>query len=118
MSGMPDLSSLLGQAVEMQKRMAEASERLGELTAEGAAGGGLVKVTANGRREVVAVKIDPAALADGDVEMLEDLLGAAATVALETAGRLAEEQMRSAAGGLPPGGMDLGRIGKLLGGLG
>jgi len=119
MSGNPDLSGLLGRVGQMQKKMAEVAARLGELTAEGAAGGGAVRVVANGRREVVRVTIDPAAIADGDVELLEDLIRAATNVALKKAGEAAEAEMRSATGldGLPAlGDADLGEIGNLLGG--
>ena len=118
MSEMPDLGGLLGEVARMQQRMAEVSERLGEIRGEGIAGGGLVGVVANGRREVVSVRIDPKALEDGDVELLEDLIRAAANVALKRAAEEADAAMKSALGGFVPPGMDLAQLTRMLGGTG
>jgi len=89
----------------MQTRMQEVQDEVAQKTVEASAGGGMVTVTANGKGEILSVKIDPTLLKDGDVEMLEDLVLAA----VNEAHRRAEEMMKSAlsriagplAGGFP-----------------
>lgn len=93
-----NVAKLMEQAQRMQ---AELHRALRELQAEGSAGGGLVRVTLNGVRELVAVSIDPQALAEGDPRLLEDLV----LVAWEEASRVLEERSKEvlARFGLPPG---------------
>lgn len=71
-----NLGNLMKEAQKMQQRMQEAQEELSKLTVEGEAGGGLVKMTMNGRHDILKVKI-AATLLEEDVEMLEDLVAAA-----------------------------------------
>ena len=78
------LQGLLQQATAMQQRVQEAQARAGQKTAWGEAGGGLVRVQANGKLEIVRVEIDPA-IAKDDVEMLQDLVVAASNAALTNA---------------------------------
>lgn len=86
----PGLGNLMRQAQQIQENMEKAQAELGSLEVTGEAGGGMVRVTMNGRHEVRGVRIDPAALgqllapaasadsaAGADKEMLEDLVAAA-----------------------------------------
>jgi DNA-binding YbaB/EbfC family protein len=73
----PDLSELLKQAQAMQEQLMSAQEAAAEQEVEGVAGGGAVRITASGGMEFLSVRIDPAALADGDTTMVEDLVLAA-----------------------------------------
>lgn len=71
-----NLSSLMKEAQKMQQKMQEAQQQLTELQVTGESGGGLVKITMNGRHDVSNVKINQNLMED-DVEMLEDLIAAA-----------------------------------------
>ena len=73
---MDNLNNLMKEAQKMQKRMQDAQEQLTELHVDGEAGGGMVKITMNGRHNALGAKIK-ASLLDEDVEMLEDLVVAA-----------------------------------------
>ena len=89
---MKNLGQMMKQAQEMQAKMAEMQQRLADTEVEGASGGGMVRVVLNGKGEMRSVKIDPALVDPGDVEVLEDLIVAAAgdaksKVEAEVAGR-------------------------------
>ena len=81
------LGSLMKQAQQMQSRMTEAQDALAELRVEGEAGGGLVRVTVDGKGVVKALAIDPSLVASGDVSVLEDLIVAACGAAGRKGGR-------------------------------
>jgi DNA-binding YbaB/EbfC family protein len=74
---------------------------LTQRTVTGSAGGGMVTATADGRGQIRGLRIDPAVLADGDVEMLEDLILAAVTEAQRRAEEFYREELRKVTGGLP-----------------
>ena len=95
-----DIQYLMKQAKKLEKAMAEAREKLGELTVEGESGGGLVKVTMNGRCEVVKLAIDPRAIDPAEKAMLEDLLTAALNATAEKARAAADEHLGKATGGV------------------
>jgi hypothetical protein len=80
--------------------MRRTQESLATRTVDGESGGGMVSATANGRGEIMKIKIDPQAVDPRDVAMLEDLVAAAVNVALKRARELAEQEMRRATGGL------------------
>lgn len=105
---MKDLMKMMKQAQEIQGRMQQMQEELASLQVEGQSGGGLVKVTLNGKMEARAVKVDPSLLKPEDGEMLEDLILAAfqdAKVKVEAA---MQEKMREVTGDLPlPPGLKL-----------
>lgn len=109
MEGM-DLQKLMQLSQQMQSRMAEIQEDLEQKTVTAQAGGGIVEVTTNGKGQVQRVKIDPSVVDPDDVEMLEDLIAAAASEAFRRALEEMEGEMRRATGGLPLPGM-----GNLLG---
>jgi DNA-binding YbaB/EbfC family protein len=95
-----DIQYLMKQAKKLEKAMAEAREKLGELTVDGESGGGLVKVTMNGRCDVVKLTIDPKAIDPNDKAMLEDLLTAALNATAEKARAAADEHLGKATGGV------------------
>ena len=89
----------------MQAQMARMQEELAGQTVEGEAGQGAVKVTVNGQREPIAVKIDPAAVDPDDMTLLEDLVLTAMKNALAAAQELEQEQVQKMTAGLLPPGM-------------
>ena len=95
---------IMKQAQKLQKQMLEIQQEIGEKTVEGSSGGGMVKVTVNGRQEIIEVKIDPEVIDPEDIELLEDLVLAAVNNAMEKAKDMMEEEM----GKLLPG--NLGNI--------
>jgi DNA-binding YbaB/EbfC family protein len=96
-----NLADLMRNAGKLRESMEKANEALGQVRVEAAAGGGVVTATVNGRLEVVAVRIDPKLLADGDAELLEDLVTAAVNQGLAKAREAAARSISSLAGGLP-----------------
>lgn len=102
MGGM-NMQQMMKQAQKMQQDMARMQEELGmrELTAQ--AGGGVVKATVYGRKELKCVEISPSCVDPDDVEMLQDLITAAVNEAL----RMADEMMNAEMGKLT-GGINLG----------
>jgi DNA-binding YbaB/EbfC family protein len=82
-----NMQKLMKQAQKMQSDMAKLQEELGSMTVEASSGGGMVTVVANGKQDIVSVKIKPEAVDPDDVEMLEDLLLAAITEARGRAGK-------------------------------
>jgi hypothetical protein len=99
------MMSLLRNGGKLQEEMKKFQEQVGTITAEGSAGAGYVTVKANGRQEVVAVRISPEALALNDREMLEDLVAAAVNQSLaKVREQVAQESAKLAANmGLPAG---------------
>lgn len=99
------LAGLFRSASKIKEEMEKLQQRLGQLTAEGDAGAGMVKVRVNGRMEIQAVSISEEALQANDKEMLEDLIRAAINQALERIRRqISEETGKMASGfGLPAG---------------
>ena len=106
---MTNIGKMLKQAQEMQTRMAELQESLGALEVEGAAGGGLVRVTLTGKGEMRRLSIDPSLVQGDEVEMLEDLIVAAFNDGKAKVEQLVQERMAEVTGGLKlPPGLDLG----------
>ena len=98
-----NIGQLLQQAQRMQDNLKRAQEELAQLEVTGNAGGGMVSVTLTGRMEARKVRIEPSALADG--EMLEDLIAAAINDAVRRAEAVSQEKMGKLTAGmpLPPG---------------
>lgn len=105
------MADMFGRVMDMQRKIAEAQEALASKTASAEAGGGMVKVTANGAQRVTAIKIEPDAVDLDDLELLEDLIIAGVNKALEQAQALAKEEMSKAAGGMMPPGFDMSQLG-------
>ncbi|MFN7645192.1 MAG: YbaB/EbfC family nucleoid-associated protein [Burkholderiales bacterium] len=95
------LAGLMKQAQQMQDNLKKAQEALAGVEVEGQSGAGLVKVVITCRNDVKRVTIDPSVVADGDKEMLEDLVVAAMNDALRRAEQTASERMGSVTAGLP-----------------
>ncbi len=102
---MKNLGQMMKQAQEMQAKMAEMQQKLAEAEVSGASGGGMVQVTMNGKGELRGIKIDPKIVDPGDVEVLEDLIVAAAADAKAKVEAHVAEKMKELTGGinLPPG---------------
>ncbi len=83
MRGMGNMQGMMKKMQKMQKEMMEAQEELNAKEFEGTAGGGMVKVTVNGQREVLGVNLDPSVVDPEDVEMLQDLVVVAINDALK-----------------------------------
>lgn len=105
------MADMFGKVMDMQRKMAEAQETLAAFTVTAEAGGGMVKVTANGQQRVTAVKIEANVIDPADPEMLEDLIIAGVNKALDEASALARDEMSKAAGSFLPPGMDLSKFG-------
>jgi DNA-binding YbaB/EbfC family protein len=99
------LAKLLKQAQELQENLEKVKEELGELQVEGTSGGGMVRVRANGRMEILKVDISPEALDPSNPKKLEDLVAAAVNQALGKARRAADERMAKLTTGILPPGM-------------
>lgn len=95
------LGDLMKQMQKMQASVEKMQEELAAKTVEGSAGGGMVKVTANGKQEILEIKIDPEVVNPDDVEMLEELILAAVNQAKENAEKLQMEGLSGLTGGLP-----------------
>ncbi len=102
---MKDFGNLLKQAQRMKSEMERIQEEAGKKQVEGTAGGGMVTVVANGRGEIVSVRIEPEVARGEDLEMLQDLVVAAANEALRKAREMLTQEVGRLAGGLglPPG---------------
>jgi DNA-binding YbaB/EbfC family protein len=99
---MADIMKILQQAQQMQGRLQQIQEELGNMTVTGVSGGGMVSVTADGKGQVRSVKLDPSVVNPTDIEMLEDLIAVAVADAQKKATDVAQEEMRKLAPGLPP----------------
>jgi DNA-binding YbaB/EbfC family protein len=94
------MGDLMRQAQALQERMAKLQEEAGSKTVQGSAGGGMVTVVANGRQEVLSVKLDPEIVKSQDQEMLQDLIVAGVNDALKKAQAMMAEEMKGVTGGL------------------
>jgi DNA-binding YbaB/EbfC family protein len=95
-----NIAQIMKQAQKMQEQMARVQEELANKTVEAAAGGGMVTVTANGKQEILAVKISPEVINPQDSAMLEDLVTAAVNEALRSSRELLQQEMTKITGGL------------------
>ena len=105
---MKNLGQIMKQVQDMQTRMAEMQEKMAAQEITGAAGGGMVQATVNGKSELKRIKIDPSLVVPADVEVLEDLIVAAVSDAKSKADAISQAEMAKLTGGLPlPPGMKL-----------
>lgn len=96
---------MMKQIQKMQAKMEEVQKELEGKRVEGTSGGGMVKVIANGKQEILEIKIDPEVVNKEDVEMLEDLVLAAVNQAREKSVEVQNEEMAKLTGGLKIPGM-------------
>jgi DNA-binding YbaB/EbfC family protein len=104
---MPDFLGMMKQAKELQSKMQEVQERIAALEIRGAAGGGLVEVTLDGKGAMKSLKIDPSAAKPGETEILEDLVLAAHNDARRKLEMRSAELAQEMTGGLLPPGINL-----------
>ena len=97
----PNIQQLMQLTQQMQARVGEIQERLERNMHTGISGGGVVKVTVDGKGSVKLVKIDPTCVDSRDVEMLEDLVLGALSDAQDKAQSVYQRKMKKAAGGFP-----------------
>lgn len=110
-----NMADMFGKFSDMQGKMKEAQEKLAEVIVEADAGGGMVKVKANGKREIINIELDKDVIDPEDKEMLEDLVVAGINKALEKAEEAAKDKMQDVYKDLLPGGgipgMDMSKFG-------
>src|ERR671925_2431277 len=95
-----NLNKLIKQAQKMQEQMAKTQAELEQKSVEVSAGGGKVKVTANGAGDIIALKIDKEVVDPNDVEFLEEMILSAVKQAVEQGKALAQSELSRIAGGL------------------
>ena len=91
-----NIQAMMQQAKEMQERL---QKQMAELRVEATAGGGMVTVVLNGTKQLQSIRIDPEAVSQNDLEMLQDLIAAAVNDAL----RKVDEELKNKVGGLMSG---------------
>ena len=96
----PNYQKMMKQVQKMQADMAKVQDDLANETVEASAGGGMVTVQVSGALEIKGIKIDPTAVDPEDVEMLEDMIMAAANEALRSAQELANKKLGGVTAGL------------------
>ena len=107
MLGKGGLGGIMKQAQKMQEEMQQAQAEIAAMEVTGESGGGLVSIVINGAHECKRVKIDDSLMED-DKDMLEDLVAAAMTDAVQRLAAMSEERMASVTSGMNlPGGMSL-----------
>jgi DNA-binding YbaB/EbfC family protein len=106
---MLDMMKMMGKMKEVQARMKEAQDNLVHVKATGESGGGMVKATVNGKKQLIELDIDPTILKADDKVLIQDLAIAAINKAMEEAEILAKEEIKKSTEGLIPNipGMDL-----------
>jgi DNA-binding YbaB/EbfC family protein len=91
---------MMKEAQKLQQQMAAMQEEIGKKMVEATAGGGMVTVQANGKQEILSIKIDPEVVSKDDVQMLEDLVLAACNEALRKSRELVQQELGKLTGGL------------------
>jgi hypothetical protein len=104
---MPKGFNPMQQVKALQDRMVKMQQELATMVVESSSGGGMVTAVANGRQELVSIKIDPQVVDSNDVEMLQDLVVAAVNDALRKGQELAASEMAKIAGGLNIPGLNI-----------
>jgi DNA-binding YbaB/EbfC family protein len=99
--------NMMKQAQKLQEQMLALQEEVGRKKVEATAGGGMVTVEANGKQEIVSIKIDPEVVSKDDVQMLEDLVLAATNEALRKSRELVQQELGKLTGGLKIPGLGL-----------
>ncbi len=101
------MQAMLKQVQKMQEEMQRVQGELGNLTVSEEAGGGMIKATANGNKEIISLEIDAQVINKEEKEILEDLVVAAVNKAISSAAKLAEEEMAKVTKGMIPPGMNI-----------
>ena len=102
---MKGMGNMMKQAQKLQSQMMRLQEEMAEKTVETAAGGGMVKVVANGRQQIVSILIEPEVVDPEDIDMLQDLILAAVNDALAKSQEMVTAEMSKLTGGMNIPGM-------------
>ncbi|MDJ0854435.1 MAG: YbaB/EbfC family nucleoid-associated protein [Desulfobacterales bacterium] len=97
---MKGMGNMMKQAQKLQAKMLKMQEELAGRTVEASAGGGMVRVTANGRQQIVSIAIDREVVDPDDVDMLQDLVLAAVNDALAKSQEMVSSEMGKLTGGM------------------
>jgi DNA-binding YbaB/EbfC family protein len=97
---MKNMKNLMKQAQQLQTKMARMQEEMAQKTIEASAGGGMVKIVANGKQEIVSIHIEKEVVDPQDVEMLQDLILAAVNEALIQSQKMVSDEMSKLTGGM------------------
>ena len=97
---MKNLTQMMKQAQQLQRKMMELQAELGNRTVSAQAGGGMVEAVVNGRQELLSLSIDPEVVSPEDVEMLQDLVLAAVNEALNKSREMVSQEMSKLTGGI------------------
>lgn len=98
--GMGNMNNMIKQAQKMQAEMLKIQQEAEEKQVSASSGGGMVTVTASGKKQIVSVKINPEAVDPDDVETLEDMIMAATNEALRQAEEMLAQDMSKLTGGM------------------
>ncbi|ABL65208.1 YbaB/EbfC family nucleoid-associated protein [Chlorobium phaeobacteroides] len=96
--GMPNLGDMMKQIQQAGEKMQDVQKQLEKIVAYGEAGGGMVKVSVNGKQKLLTLQIDPDIM--DDAEMVQDLVIAAVNSALDEAAKVAQEELVKVTGGM------------------
>jgi len=97
---MKGMGNIMKQAQKLQSKMLKLQEEMAEKTVETASGGGMVKVVANGKQQIVSIEIEKEVIDPDDAEMLQDLIIAAVNDALTQSQEMVSEEMSKLTGGM------------------
>ncbi len=97
---MKGMGKMMKQAQQLQSKMLRMQEELADKTVEASAGGGMIRVVANGKQQVVSINIDPEVVDPDDVDMLQDLVLAAVNDALTRSQEMVSSEMGKLTGGV------------------
>ena len=104
---MKGMGNMMKEAQRLQQQMMVLQEEIGKKKVDATAGGGMVTVEANGKQELLAIKIDPEVINKDDAQMLEDLVLAACNEALRKSRELVQQELGKLTGGLKIPGLGL-----------
>ncbi len=101
------MQGMLKQVQKMQAEMQRVQNELVNMTVSEEAGGGMIKATANGNKELISIEIDPQVIKSEEKEILEDLVVAAVNKALQAAAKMAEDELAKVTKGMIPPGLNI-----------
>ena len=107
-----DMMGMLGKVKELQAKMKEAQDNLEHITETAESGAGMVKVTVNGKKQVIRLEIDPDLIKPADRQVLQDLVVAAINMAITNVEEKAKSELKKSTQGLLPNipGLDLSSL--------